>query len=520
MSELLTRSFEFRAENVDAEQREISGIAVPYERDAEVAPNFVERIARDAVEDSDDALLFWRHSDPIGKLIEAESTPEGWRIRAKVSDTTLGNDAMTLSRDGVISQLSIGFESLADTASTREDGATVITRERIRVREVSLVPFGAYGVDASITEVREKNSDASGGKMTTTLTETDLTEVRERMDDLERRQAAFVTRDETPVADMRSAGEVLKAIAAGDETTVNAYNDLQRAYSGGTTADLGTTLKPGWVGDLTRLFDSSSGVLASAFETGTLPASGMSIEFAELDANTLSVTEQATEGADIAMGNVKITTRTAPVKTYAGGTTLTRQEIERATVGVLNTSLNGLALAAGARKKAVLRAAYDALVAARVAVAGDAGVVGLGATLAAGTDVNWTAAVIDAAMKYESIALTPEALIVSASVFKKLDSLRTTNHRVLEVADGDTAGRLNLTGLTGSLAGLPVLLDTGATGDKATFVNKLALRQYDSALVSLQDETILNLSKSFAVYRYGAVAAEIPAAVVPVKFGA
>ncbi|MGK0715141.1 HK97 family phage prohead protease [Leucobacter sp. W1153] len=520
MNELLTRSFEFRADDVNVELREISGIAVPYDRDAAIGPNFVERIARDAVEDSDGALLFWRHSDPIGKLIEAESTADGWRIRAKVSDTALGNDAMTLSRDGVIAQLSIGFESISDTMATREDGTTVITRDRIRVREVSLVPFGAYGVDASITEVRHKNPEASGGIMTETFTESDLIEVRERMDDLERRQEVFVTRDEAPVADTRSVGEVLKAIAAGDDTTISAYNDLQRAYTGGTTADLGTTLKPGWVGDLTRLFDSSSSVLASVFSTGTLPSTGMSIEFAELDTNTLSVAEQATEGADIAMGKVSITTRTAPVKTYAGGTELTRQEIERASVGVLNTSLNGLALAAGARKKSVLRTAFDALVTARAAIAADAGVVGLGATLAAGTDVNWTAAVIDAAIKYEGIALAPEALIVSASVFKKLDSLRTSNHRVLEVADGNTAGQLNLTGLTGSLAGLPVLLDTGASGDKATFVNKLALRQYDSALVSLQDENILNLSKSFAVYRYGAVAAEIPAGVVPVKFGA
>ena len=35
--------------------------------------------------------------------------------------------------------------------------------------------------------------------------------------------------------------------------------------------------------------------------------------------------------------------------------------------------------------------------------------------------------------------------------------------------------------------------------------------------MSLQDENVLNLSKDFSVYRYGAVADEIPAGVVPVK---
>ena len=74
------------AEQRDAEQREISGVAVPYDRDAEIAPNFVERIARDAVEDSDDALLFWRHSDPIGKLIGERAEPNGPQHRGRDSD--------------------------------------------------------------------------------------------------------------------------------------------------------------------------------------------------------------------------------------------------------------------------------------------------------------------------------------------------------------------------------------------------------------------------------------------------
>lgn len=79
---------------------------------------------------------------------------------------------------------------------------------------------------------------------------------------------------------------------------------------------------------------------------------------------------------------------------------------------------------------------------------------------------------------------------------------------------------LNLPGLSGEFAGLQVRLDTGQAGDEAAFANKRAIRTYDSALVSLQDENIVNLSKSFAVYRYGAVAAEIPAGVVPVKLTA
>lgn len=347
----------------------------------------------------------------------------------------------------------------------------------------------------------------------------DLIEVRDRIDELERRQANFQTRDESPALDTRTAGEILKAIASGDETTIREYNETHtRAYTGGTSAD--AVVKPGWVGDLTRIFDASSGVLADAFSTGTLPATGLSIEFAELSTNTLSVAEQANEGDDIASGKISITTRSAPVKTYAGSTSLSRQEVERSTVGVLNTSLNGLAIAAGARKKAVLRAAYASLVTARKGIAADAGVVILGATLAAGTAGHWEDVLIDAALKFEQVNLPLERLIVSASVFKKLRSLTVSGERVFRVAQDNASGTLNLPGLGGDFAGIPVRLDSGQTGDEAVFVNSLALRQYDSPLVSLSDEQISNLTKSFAVYRYGAVAAELPAGVVPVKLSA
>ena len=514
MSELERRSAPML--RADADKGTVSGIAVPYDTPTDVGGWYTETIARGAVEPGE-ILFYWQHEEPIGRVTRSEDRDEGLYIEARISDTATGRDALTLLRDGVITGLSIGFESIEQTFDEKSNH---ITRTKIRVREVSAVSFPAYE-SAQVTKVRSAAANSEKeAPMTETATKADLDEVRTLVEDLDRKVQVTHTAPEPKAADTRSAGEVLKAIVAGDSDTIDAYNTLQRAYTGGTTADLGDTLKPAWVGDLTRIFDASTGVLAAAFSTGTLPDSGMSIEFAELDANTIAVTEQAAEGDDITMGKVSLTTRAAPVKTYAGGTQLTRQEIERASVNVLNRHLEALAIAAGARKKAVLRANYNTLVAAREAVAGNAGVVVLGATLAASTAGNWEDALIDAALKYETINMQLERLIVSASVFKKLRSLVVTGERVFQVANDNASGTLNLTGLTGSLAGVPVQLDSGQTGDKAVFVNSRALRQYDSALVSLSDENIVNLSKTFAVYRYGAVAAEIPAAVVPIKLAA
>lgn len=504
----------------NAEKGTVSGLAVPYDTPTDLGYGVTETIQRGAVEEGP-ISFFWQHQEVIGKVVSRKDTDDGLWIEAKISDTTQGRDALTLLRDGAVTGLSIGFEAIEQQYHYDDAADTVdVVRTKIRVREVSAVDFPAYS-EAQVMKVRSAaltHQDKEAPTMGETITRADLDGLRTTIDEIGRRVDLIPTHtDAAPAADTRSAGEVLKSIVAGDQSTIDAYQKLQeRAYSGGTTADV--VLKPGWVGDLTRIFDASSGVLADVFSTGALPSSGMSIEFAELSTNTIAVAEQAAEGNDIGFGKVAITTRTAPVKTYAGGTQLTRQEIERATVGVLNTSLEALAMAAGVRKKLVLRAAYNALVTARAAIASDAGVVALGATLAAGTAGNWEDLLVDAALKFETIGLPLEALIVSSSVFKKLRSLTVSGERVFQTYRDNASGELNLTGLTGQLAGLPVRLDSAETGNTANFVNGRAIRQYDSALVSLSDENIVNLSKTFAVYRYGAVAAEIPAGIVPVKF--
>lgn len=522
---LETRSLEIRA-SVDENARTVSGVGVPYNETITVWGQR-ERLAPGSVE-AEGAKLLYRHNDPIGLVIDATDDATGWHPRARISATTLGDEAYQLARDGVLDGLSIGFEPLEYHMERDDDGNDVIVYDRVRVREVSLVPFPAYP-SARVTDVRHDTTTRTAPtdqKETTMTNETpdqqregDMRELREAVEDVQR---SLVTIKEngvgpaTPIVDTRSAGEILKAIAAGDESTIRAYNEImERAYAGGTSAD--AAIKDGWVGDLTRIFDASSGVLADTFSTGVLPAEGMNVEFSELDTNSIVVDEQVNEGDDLDIGKVSLKTRTAEVKTYGGATQLSRQEIERSKLPILDRNLEALALAAGARKKLVLRSAFDTLVAARV-TAGDT------IEVPAVYDANdWLDAVVDAALNFSDKGASIDALLVSATLFKALNKLETTGHRIFRVDSSDrTVGTLDLTALKGDIASMTVKLDAGAsrTTDSAAFVNGRALRAYDSPLVSLQDENVLNLSKAFSVYRYGAVAAEIPGFVVPVAFAA
>lgn len=516
MTDLETRSIDLRA---DTETGTVEGIAVPYGQTVGVG-GYKERFERGAITDSGSIKFFSQHREIVGRVIETEDREEGFWIKAKVSDTSAGRDLLALMRDGAIDKFSVGFVP----TEHREEKGGVIVRTRVDLREVSAVTFPAYS-GAAITNVREDTTQEVATVENTTPTAADLAEVRGAVEDLDRKFGTLSTRLPEPQAaanDTRTAGEIVKALARGDEATVKAVSDIQeRAYTGGTTA--ASVIKDGWVGDLTRLFDNSSGVLSAVFETGALPADGMNIEYAQLKSNTVQVTQQAAEGDDLAYGKVELENKTAPVLTYGGYVQLSRQQIERSTLPVLNLSLDALAMAAGKRAKLELRTQYNTLKTAREAISSNGGVVVLGATLASSTYLNWVAAIVEAVGRFDDNALSIDTLILSKSVFLKLASLVDSAGRPLVSLDGsgnNTVGRINVTALNGSLAGVPFVLDPGLTGDSAAFANGRAIRVYQSGLVSLQDENIINLSKDFSIYRYAAIATEIPAGLVPVKLAA
>lgn len=526
MTTLETRQLEIRA-SVNADARTVTGVGVPYNETITIWGQR-ERLAPGSVE-AEGAKLLYRHAEPIGLVIDATDDATGWHPTAKISSTARGDEAYQLAKDGVLDGLSIGFEPLEFHYEADDEGQQVIVYDRVRVREVSLVPFPAYP-SARVKDVRHDPSTTTTNRednlMPTATPETpeqraegDLRELREAVQDVQRQVTVINERGQhyaQPQRDTRSPGEILKAIAAGDQDTIRAYEELlERAYTGGTSAD--AAIKDTWVGDLTRIYDASSGVLVETFATGTLPATGMNVEFSELDANSIQFTKQAAEGDDLPIGKVSLKTRTAAVATYGGATALTRQEIERSQLPILDRNLEALAMAAAARHKAELRTAFNELVTARTTATD---VVDMPA-LTAATASDWLDAVVDAAINFEDKAASIDRLLVSADVFKVLNKLETTGHRLFRVdSDSRTVGELDLTALRGDIASLPVVLDTGAAAGSAAFVNGRAIRSYLSPLTQLQDENVINLSKSFSVYRYGAIAAEIPGFVVPVTFTA
>jgi HK97 family phage prohead protease/HK97 family phage major capsid protein len=498
------------------EDRIVEGIAVPYNETANIG-YFKERMAPGSVTLADTVQLKYEHDKVIGKVLDGKETPEGFLIRARISETALGEEVYTLVKDGAINKFSIGFQAVADKVGADN----TITRTAVLVREVSLVPQPAYE-GASVLSVRSDDSQDLNTEVLTelsentkesimensneTMTAADLNEVRESVTNLERKfEVALNKTEETPVLDTRSAGEVLKAIAAGDENAI-------RTYAGGTTAD--AFIKDGFVGNLTRIVDEAA-VLRNLFGKGALPAEGNNIEFAELDANTIDVDIQSAEGDDLTFGLVSITSRTAPVKTFGGYTTLSRQEIERSSVNMVDASLRAMASAAGKALNTQFRSHFTTAVAAQETAGNKVTVPATGATYA-----DWLNAIVDASVKYEAIGLTLDGLIVDKATFKSLMALEAADGRPVFLVDGagvNNIGSVNVRSLRGSLAGIPVIMDAGLGSDVVAFYNSQAITEFTNGAARLQNDNIINLSRDFSVYMYSAVATTIPAALVAVE---
>ena len=104
-------------------------------------------------ENNNRVKVLWQHNtnEPIGKPIQMEQDSKGLYIKAKISMTDVGRKAMELMRDGVIDEMSIGYDIIKDEFK----GKNRMLKE-LRLWEFSPVTFAA-NEKARITSAKNFN---------------------------------------------------------------------------------------------------------------------------------------------------------------------------------------------------------------------------------------------------------------------------------------------------------------------------------------------------------------------------
>lgn len=165
--DLLIRSFtpdlEIRA---GGDGRTVSGIAVPYNKEQRINAHLVEVFRPGAFRAQVNAahrVKFTREhmshgGQLIGRATLLREDASGLYAEFRVSKTPLGDETLELIRDGVLTDLSIGFRE-GQNRSTNG----VVERLSASLFEVSVVLQGAYGEAATIAAVRAIEDDEPTG---------------------------------------------------------------------------------------------------------------------------------------------------------------------------------------------------------------------------------------------------------------------------------------------------------------------------------------------------------------------
>ena len=501
MAEMETREFEVRA---DLEERTITGLAVPYGQDANIGGAYMERFVPGAISDVTDVKLFYGHEEPIGKVLTGRDTDAGYEITAKVSDTARGNEVMTLMRDGVLNKFSVGFVPL----ESERDGSTV-TRTKVSLKEVSVVPFPAFA-GANITEVREDGGTPAetsepqpeqDNSMPENI-ELDVRAVQDEVAELRRVvEAGQTVATPAPLgAEFRSQGEFAKALVAGD------IKAQEFARTASTSADAAVVAP--WFGYINTLIANNRPTV-TAFSRAALPATGLTVEYSKIDANTLDVDVQDPENEALAFGNLTFETVSTPVKTYGGYTSFSRQYVERSQVNTLDQVFQGLALAyAGATNGALVTALAALDYTGKTFDADGQTASSLAEGIANG-----------AAYIFTNTGLRPEFILTGTDGYVKIAKVAAGDGRPVLLADGNgfnNIGTANIPGLSGSVFGLPIIVDPAIAAGVVYMANSAAVITMESAgaPVRLTDGDITTLTDSVSVYGYMAIATPRVGAIV------
>lgn len=163
------KSASFVLESADEGTGEFSGYAAVF-GNVDSGGDIIEKGAftKTIAEDFDRIKILALHNGcwlPVGKPIELREDDRGLFIRGKISNTSMGRDIRTLLKDGVLNELSIGY----DTVAFDYDSETGIRHlKEIKLWEVSIVTW-AMNDQAKIDDVKslveELKTEVKTGKI-------------------------------------------------------------------------------------------------------------------------------------------------------------------------------------------------------------------------------------------------------------------------------------------------------------------------------------------------------------------
>jgi HK97 family phage prohead protease len=514
MIKLIAGDFTLDAAKGDAPRRTISGTAVPYNVPATVSDGtaVIFRPGSLPVEGKAPRLFLYHSAEmPVGIVTERVDTEQGMLFSAKISATTLGNDALVMALDGTIDQVSVGVNPTK--FSYDEEGTMII--ESADWMELSLVPIGAFGDAANITKVaasihQEPEEVVLNEEVTPVEEKPEMSEVTAPAVEATIPTAPIFAQAKKEFV-LPTAGEFMAAYHIGGDTFAN-MNKAVAEYSASkktalqaaagdvlTTDTLGLLPVPvlgPLVQDLNFIRPTVEALGARAYPDG-----GAQKTFIRPTITThTSVASQANELGAVSATTMVIASNSVTKTTLAGQVTLSAQDMDFTSPSAMQLILNDLM---GEYMIASDNLAADNLLAA----ANSSGVWD-------GTPEDFLKSVYDAANDVSSGRnWMPTHMFVSVDVWAQLGQLVDSSKRPLFPFIGagltgqNALGNASATSWNGNPIGLQLVVDSNFAA-KTMIITRVGQGQGDAfefyesirGLMSVEQPSVLGRQFSFHGY--------------------
>jgi HK97 family phage prohead protease len=429
--------------------------------------------------------LAYRHGEPIGVITAAENKPDGLYIDFNIANTVQGRDASVLIRTGSSRGMSVGF---IPTKSVWNRAKTAVQHVAASIAEVSITHQPAYST-AGVTAIREEEMSVETVEVETAPAASAdiqareaIAQVREQVAQIEAR--SYVAAPEVhELAQYRTLGEYRLAVLNGEVESRALYDQVTQNNPGIMPPIFSTIVR--------GIFDLGAPTI-NAFGRESAGTTGMEFNFPYWDGDlTAIVEEQVDEKDQVNSVAINILKGTANLKTYAAGSDISFQLLQRSTPSYVDAHtrimLNSYVQVTDI---AMVAAVYGA----RTVEAYD---------LATDTDGSaFREAVFGASVSCQTATGMPaEFVLVSPNVFKTIGGWSTffpSNYGTFNVSGVASANNLNV-----AVSGLPVILDRNIGGDAIIVSNREAAKWIeDGPRLSQMDQPAL-LGRDVSVYGYG-----------------
>ena len=449
-------------------RRTLAGVALQYGVEAVVSDGQKVRFEPGALPlEGKKPKMYLNHdsTSPIGLVTARELVGDTVMFEAKISETTLGNEALELAKDGVLDSVSVGI--LPVEFSFDEAGTMVVTKADWQ--ELSLLPYGAFEAAKVQRVAASIHQEPDEIELNNTQDENEeLTEMEKTVETPAVIEAATVQTIFAQPRKLRlpSTSEYIASYVRGgsDFATLNA--NIKQAVveaAPGVAPYVNTESTPGILPEIITgsVYDSLNPIrpFVAAIGTRAMPTAGATFRRPKITTRPV-VTQQAVQFDPLNASTVVVSNNDISKLSFGTYVTVSEQDLDWSDPSSIDIILNQLAIAYG---QATDNYAVDTC---HAAISQTATVT----DTAVGAD--WVAAIYDGARQIsETSNYLPTHMVVTPASWQALASSVDDQNRPVFPYTGapnlmgqNAAGNSAATSWNGNPLGLVLVVDKHAPG--------------------------------------------------------